>query len=235
MLARKRSLVSCRVWWVSSRMFSFHRLASIELTAGLQISQPWPRPCPAMRSANVLISLTLTMSSSSCRVYGKCSQRSLLTLRPAASSSCLRRSVTNGRHPPQPVPARVRALTSPTVAQPPARTDAQMSPLLTPLHWQTCVSVGISVADTATPPPPEPSTSAPGSAGSSVPFFASIIEAAVVGRVADEDAAHEPPAVGAEQQLLVDAAERVLVGQRLGGVPRRPRSRRSSPRRPPSA
>ena len=43
-------------------------------------------------------------------------------------------------------------------------------------------------------------------------------KAAVVGRVADEDAADEPLAVGAEQQLLVDAAERVLVGERLGGV-----------------
>ena len=52
---------------------------------------------------------------------------------------------------------------------------AQMSPLLTPLHWQTWVSAGISVADTATPPAPEPSTRAPGSAGSSVPFFASIM------------------------------------------------------------
>ena len=32
-----------------SRMFSFHRLARIEATAGLQISQPWPLPCAAMQ------------------------------------------------------------------------------------------------------------------------------------------------------------------------------------------
>ena len=42
MLARKRSLVSWSVACAGSRMFSFQRLARIEATAGLQISQPWP-------------------------------------------------------------------------------------------------------------------------------------------------------------------------------------------------
>ena len=42
MLARKRSLVSWSVACSPSRMFSFHRLARIEATAGLQISQPLP-------------------------------------------------------------------------------------------------------------------------------------------------------------------------------------------------
>ena len=44
MFARKRSFVSCSVSCSGSMMSSFHRLARIEATAGLQISQPWPRP-----------------------------------------------------------------------------------------------------------------------------------------------------------------------------------------------
>ena len=40
-------------------MSSFHRLARIEATAGLQISQPWPRPWTAINSSNVLMLLDL--------------------------------------------------------------------------------------------------------------------------------------------------------------------------------
>ena len=99
-------------------MFSFHRLARIDATAGLQISQPWPVPCAAIRASNVLIRLILTISNSSWRLCGKCSQRWLLTFLPIALSSALSRSVTCGRQPPQPVPALVHVLTSATVVSP---------------------------------------------------------------------------------------------------------------------
>ena len=68
MLARKRSLVSWMV--VCSTTFSFHRLARIEATAGLQISQP----CPGrgwISSSNDLIRLILTISNSSCARAGE--------------------------------------------------------------------------------------------------------------------------------------------------------------------
>ena len=61
MLARKRSLVSCSVAWAASRTFSFQIVAMIEATAGLQISQPCPRPCDAIRSSNVRICLIIAI------------------------------------------------------------------------------------------------------------------------------------------------------------------------------
>ena len=40
MFARKRSLVSCNVWCLGRMIGSFHNDASIDVMAGLQISQP---------------------------------------------------------------------------------------------------------------------------------------------------------------------------------------------------
>src|SRR5215210_7558931 len=130
--------------------FSFHRLARIDATAGLQISQPWPRPWPATSSLNVRNRLILTIWNSSCRVYAKCSQRLLLTFLPAAASSALSRSVTKGIHPPQPVPAFVHDLTSPIVASPWSRIAARICALLTLLHEQTW-----AVSAIAPPAPPD--------------------------------------------------------------------------------
>ena len=54
---------------------SFHNDASMDVTAGLQISQPCPVPHWAMMSSKVVSFFALTMANSSVRVYGKCSQR----------------------------------------------------------------------------------------------------------------------------------------------------------------
>src|SRR6478736_2084415 len=117
-------------------MCSFHRLARIEVTAGLQISQPPPVPCRAISSSNVLILLILTMLKSSCRVCEKCSHRCFTTLFPAAASSLFNRSVTSGTHPPHPVPAFVHDFSSPSVVRPLSRMAWQICPLLTLLHEQ---------------------------------------------------------------------------------------------------
>src|SRR4051794_3300549 len=99
------------VW---STTFSFHKLARIEATAGLQISQPWPRPCARIRAPNDVIFLILMITKSSWRVQEKCSHRAVLTFFPAALIWALNRSVASGRQPPQPEPAFVQFLTSST-------------------------------------------------------------------------------------------------------------------------
>ena len=53
-------------------------------------------------------------------------------------------SITIGLHEPQPVPARVRAITSRGVSQPSSSTAATISPLQTPLQLQICASSGRS-------------------------------------------------------------------------------------------
>ena len=57
MLARNRSFVSWSVVW--SITFSFQRLARIEATAGLQISQPCPLPWLLIRAVERLDPLDL--------------------------------------------------------------------------------------------------------------------------------------------------------------------------------
>ena len=73
MLARKRSLVSCRVWCAALLIVSFHSAARMEVTAGLHTSQPVPLPYWRMISSNVFSFLALMMANSSMREYGKCS------------------------------------------------------------------------------------------------------------------------------------------------------------------
>ena len=46
---------------LGARAFSFHRLARIDATAGLQTSQPSPVPCSPSKPSNVLIFLILTI------------------------------------------------------------------------------------------------------------------------------------------------------------------------------
>ena len=54
-------------------------------------------------------------------------------------------SATRSSHEPQPLPARVAAMTPPTVRWP-SRTQATNWPLLTPLQLQTCASSASSAA-----------------------------------------------------------------------------------------
>src|SRR5262249_48429749 len=138
MFARNRSFVSWIVVWLT--MFSFHKLARIDATAGLQISPPVPFPWLLINWSNDLMFLIFTISNSSCRVKAKCSHRLGLSFFPVAFISALNRSVTKGRHPPQPVPALVHFLTSSTEPRVLSRIDEQIVPLLTLLHEQTWVS-----------------------------------------------------------------------------------------------
>ncbi len=173
MLARKRSLVSWMV--VCSTTFSFHRLARIEATAGLQISQPWPWPWARISSSNDWMRLILTISNSSCRVQAKCSHRALLTFLPDALIAALNRSVTSGRQPPQPVPAFVHSLISSTEVRFLSRMASQIWPLLTLLHEQTWVSLGMVVrAAPALLPSLLPSSNSPGGIASGLSLLASI-------------------------------------------------------------
>src|SRR5262249_22759009 len=124
---------------------SFHRLARMEATAGLQTSQPWPRPWARISSSKVLMRLILMISNSSWREQAKCSHRAVLTFLPAALIWALNRSVTSGRQPPQPAPALVQALTSSTEQRLLVRMASQIWPLLTLLQEQTWVSLGMLV------------------------------------------------------------------------------------------
>ena len=133
MLARKASFVSCSLFF--SRIGLFQSDAKIEPAVGLQISQPTPVPCFARSSSNVLIPETFTTSYISARDKSKCSQRRLLTSTPDSAIFALKRSVMRGTQPPQPVPALVQALRSPT-EQAPSSIAEQSSPLVTASHEQ---------------------------------------------------------------------------------------------------
>src|SRR4051794_16758265 len=109
--------------------------------------------------------LILTISNSSCREQAKCSHRWLLTFLPAAFICALNRSVTSGRQPPQPVPALVQLLISSTEVRFLSRMALQIWPLVTLLHEQTCVSLGMLVtmlAGAAVFASPRPSSSSLG-------------------------------------------------------------------------
>ena len=174
MLARKRSLVSCRVWCAGSLIVSFHSAARMEVTAGLHTSQPLPLPYWWMRSSNVFSCLAWTMANSSVREYGKCSHRWWLMATPAAAMAPLNRSVTSGMQPPQPVPARVAALRSAREMMSCARMASQMAPLVTLLQEQICVASAMASTPTSAPAPPEaPRISALGRHGSGSPLLAS--------------------------------------------------------------
>src|SRR5438067_1306624 len=138
MLARKRSLVSWMVAWFRTK--SFHVLARIDATAGRHTSQPLPVPWLARSASKLCTRPSFTISNSSWRVKAKCSHRLRFTSRPAAASSASSSSATSGTQPPQPVPALVHALTPPTVDSFPASMARRMSPLLTLLQEQICVS-----------------------------------------------------------------------------------------------
>src|SRR5579884_1459342 len=126
-------------------MGSFHKLARMDATAGLHTSQPWPRPCPRINSSKERMRLILTISNSSCRVQEKCSHRALLTRLPEALICALKRSVTSGKQPPQPVPARVQILTSSTDVRFLLVTASQIWLLVTLLQEQIGVSLAIEV------------------------------------------------------------------------------------------
>src|SRR5579864_4068994 len=124
--------------------FSFHKLARMLATAGLQISQPFPLPWLARSSPKDLICLILMISNNSCRVNAKCSHRLLLSFLPDFFISALNRSITSGKQPPQPVPAFVHFFTSSTDARPLSRMLEQMVPLLTLLQEHTWASSGMA-------------------------------------------------------------------------------------------
>src|SRR5581483_4516907 len=149
---------------VCSTTFSFHKAARMDATAGLQISQPWPRPWERINSSNVLIRLILMISNNSCRVQAKCSHRALLTFLPDALIWALNRSVTSGKQPPQPVPARVQSLISSTEVRFLSRIASQIWPLETLLQEHTCASLAMFV--TVEPADaPLPRRSSPGGMG----------------------------------------------------------------------
>src|SRR6478752_1664679 len=113
----------------------------MDATAGLQMSQPSPRPWRASTSSKFLSSPMRTRWNSCWRVYGKCSHIDVLTFTPRFLSSALRICVTNGVQPPQVVPAFVLVLSAPTVVQP-ASMAPQMPPFVTLLHEQTQAVAG---------------------------------------------------------------------------------------------
>ena len=82
------------------------------------------------------------MANSSVRVYGKCSHKWPLTVLPAACIAALKRSVTSGRQPPQPVPAFVAAFTCPSAVSSWSRMAVQIAPLVTLLQEQICAVSG---------------------------------------------------------------------------------------------
>src|SRR6516165_12555407 len=111
--------------------------ASIEATAGLQTSQPRPRPCSANNWPNDRRPEIRTRSNSSWRLYGKCSHRWSVTAMPALTSSSLTMSVTIGTQPPQPVPALVADFTCATSVSPSDLTASQIAAFDTLLQLQT--------------------------------------------------------------------------------------------------
>ena len=97
-----------------------------------------------------------------------------LTATPAAAMAALKRSVTSGMQPPQPLPARVAALSSAREPMPPSRRASQMAPLDTLLHEQMYAESGMASTPASAPPPPEaPRIRALGRQGSGSPFLAS--------------------------------------------------------------
>ena len=150
MFARKRSFVSCSVSCSGFMMSSFHRLARIEATAGLQISQPWPRPQWAMISPNVRSFLAFTMANNSVRESGKCSHKMVDDRAAGLFQLAFKRSVTSGTQPPQPVPAFVQLLSASSVSAP-SRIAAQIAPFDTLLQEQTWAESGIASRPIAAP------------------------------------------------------------------------------------
>src|SRR5579875_29543 len=118
----------------------------MEAAAGLQISQPWPRPCVRISSSKVRRRLILTIWNNSWREHAKCSHKALLTFLPDALIVALNRLVTSGRQPPQPVPALVQSLISSTEVRFLSRMASQICPLVTLLHEQICVSLAMPVS-----------------------------------------------------------------------------------------
>src|SRR3954471_9251088 len=113
----------------------------MEATAGLQISQPRPRPCLVATSSKVFSWLMRTRWNNCCRVYGKCSHIEVLTLTPRFLSSAFSSCVSSGVQPPQVVPALVLVLSAPTVEPPPSIAE-QMPPFETLLQEQICALSG---------------------------------------------------------------------------------------------
>ena len=165
--------------------------------------------------------LILTIWNSSCRVYAKCSQRLLLTFLPAAARWALSRSVTRGTQPPQPVPALVHVLTAPRVVSPWSRMAWQICPLVTLLQEQTWAPSARRVTPLpAAWPSPLAKQQLAGGDRQGVGALGVHQERAVVGGVADQDAAQEPGPVAVEDQLFVHSLKRVLErdAPRLGRV-----------------
>src|SRR5262249_12940884 len=101
-----------------------------------------------------------------------CSHRLALSFFPDAFISALNRSVTSGRHPPQPVPALVHFFTSSTEQRFMSRIEPQILLLLTLLHEHTCMSSSSAVTALGTPAG-LPTRSSPGAIGSGLSLFAS--------------------------------------------------------------
>src|SRR5580704_3116863 len=155
-------------------MFSFHRLARIEVTAGLQISQPCPWPHSASTASKVFSCLTLMTANSSVRDSEKCSHTRLTTALPSRLSSACNKSVANGKQPPQPVPARVQCLIAPTESRFCSRIAATICCFVTLLHEQIWASPDIESAPAAAGPPGLPTKRSCGGHSSTEPLLARI-------------------------------------------------------------
>ena len=121
-------------------------------------------------------------------------------------------SCTSGRHEPQPVPARVASQTA-CSPRAPSMTASMMSPLETALQSQICALSGMRSGD-GSGVLNERGNSSSARLASSVRAVAERLEQRRHdGAVAHDDRADEP--VAAHDQLLVDAARRLLIAHDL--------------------
>ena len=196
-------------------------LARIEAIAGLQMSQPRPRPCAATSSLKVVIPRTRTRSNSSCRLWSKCSHSAFGSATPDSASNCL----TSGTQEPQVVPALVQALTAGDVG----------AALLADRAGDRALGDGVAGADLRLPGSGDVRPGAGRSQQDQRRRGQRPAEAraqrGVRGGVADEDAAEQRLRVVGEHELLVDPGDRVGEGhvQRPLDAPRSwPRRRRAA-------
>ncbi len=141
-LARWWSLVSWRAACSPSRTWPGSRVARIEATTGLQMSQPSPVPWATRRPVKVVRPVTRRISYSSARVCGKCSHSPRAGSTPCSARLSLTRPVRAETQLPQPVPALVHRFTPATSVSPCVRTASRTAPPVTWWQEQTTAESG---------------------------------------------------------------------------------------------
>ena len=145
MLARKRSLVSCSVVRARRGSCSFHRLARIDATAGLQISQPLPRAVLREQLARTCgAAWPATISNSSWRRVARSARTGRLTTALPRALELRLEQVGHERHAAAAAGAGLGArLERGDRVSAPCAIAAQIVALAcTLLHEQTCAVVG---------------------------------------------------------------------------------------------